>query len=192
MRGFDHSGAPIGRIMQFCEQLRQRPAFGYPIAFALIGLATVVQWLARDQYAGAPFLTIYPAIILSTLIGGLRPGFVAALLAGLSQFGAFIPGHKPLALATYTFDATICVMLIVFINRTLDLLRAHIELEKLARQHQRLLADELHHRIQNLFTVIQAVVRFSLPGDGVIAETEIRQRLTNRLQSMSRTNQAIT
>jgi len=191
-RLFDDPGAPAGRIIQFCKGLRQRPEFGYPAAFSFIGLAIVMQWLARDQYAGAPFLTIYPAIILSTLIGGLGPGFVAAILAGVSQFGVFIPGLRPLALATYTFDATICVMLVVFINRTLDLLLANIEHEKQAKQHQRLLAAELHHRIQNLFTVIQAVVRFSLPGDAMVAEAEIRQRLMNCLQSMSSTNRAIT
>ncbi|HEX4041058.1 MAG TPA: HWE histidine kinase domain-containing protein [Xanthobacteraceae bacterium] len=189
---FDKPSGPAGRIMRFCKELRQRPEFAYPAAFALIGLATVVQWLAREQYAGAPFLTIYPAIIVATLVGGLGPGFVAAILAGLSQFDAFIPGLKPLALATYAFDATICVMLIVFINRTFDLLLANIELEKRAKQHQHVVAAELHHRIQNLFTVIQAVVRFSFPGNGVIAESDIRQRLMARLQSMSNANRVLT
>jgi len=189
---FDKPGGSADRIMRFCKELRQRPESGYSAAFALIGLATTVQWLARDQYAGAPFLVIYPAIIVATLIGGPGPGFVAAILAGLSQFSAFIPGLKPLALATYAFDATICVMLIVFINRTFDLLLANIELEKKAKQHQYVLAAELHHRIQNLFTVIQAVVRFSLPGDGIIGEGEIRQRLMARLQSMSSANQVVT
>jgi two-component sensor histidine kinase len=50
----------------------------------------------------------------------------------------------------------------------------------------------LHHRIQNLFTVIQAIVRFSLPGDGLIQQSVIKQRLMDRLQSMSATNRVIT
>jgi two-component sensor histidine kinase len=50
----------------------------------------------------------------------------------------------------------------------------------------------LHHRIQNLFTVIQAVIRFSLPGEGMVLESAVKQRLMDRLQSMSTTNRAIT
>ena len=83
-------------------------------------------------------------------------------------------------------------MLIDFINRTLDILLINIDREKQAKQHQYLLAKELHHRIQNLFTVIQAVIRFSLPGEGMVRESAVEQRLMDRLQSMSATNRAIT
>ncbi len=162
------------------------------MAFVIVGFAAILQWLAQDQFAGAPFLTIYPAIIVTTLTGGLGAGFLAAVLAGVSQWGFFIPTPHWLALACYVFDATVCVMLIEFINRTFDVLLINIDHEKQAKQHQYLLAKELHHRIQNLFTVIQAVIRFSLPGDGVMQESAIRQRLTDRLQSMAVTNRAIT
>ncbi len=84
-----------------------------------------------------------------------------------------------------------CVLLIVLINRTFDLLLVSINLEKQARQRQRLLAKELHHRIQNLFAVVQAVVRFSLPGNRIIEEPVIKQRLLDRLQSMAQTNRTI-
>jgi two-component sensor histidine kinase len=85
-----------------------------------------------------------------------------------------------------------CVMLVDYINRTVDLLRANIDEEKQAKQHQYLLAKELHHRIQNLFTVMQGVIRFSLPGDGMVREAATRDRLMDRLQSMSAANRAIT
>jgi two-component sensor histidine kinase len=180
------------RILQISKQLRQYPSLGYAMALFTVGLATAIQWLARDLYAGAPFLTIYPAVIMATFIGGLGPGFFAAALSGGSQFGLFIPSFHVLALASYVFDATVCVLLIDFINGTLDILLANIDQEKQARQQQHLLATELHHRIQNLFTVIQAVIRFSLPGDATVKESVVRQRLLDRLQSMSATNRAIT
>ena len=162
------------------------------MAFVAVGLATLIQWLGQDQYGNAPFLTIYPAVILTTLGGGLGAGFLSAVLAGLSQWGLFIPTLRWLAVASYTFDAIVCVLLIVFIDRTLDLLLINIDQEKQAKQHQYLLATELHHRIQNLFTVIQAIIRFSLPGDGLIQQSVIKQRLMDRLQSMSATNRVIT
>jgi two-component sensor histidine kinase len=180
------------RVLEVSKQLRQHQVFGYAMAVIAIGSASLLQWLVQDGYAGAPFLTIYPAVILATLVGGLGPGFLSAVLAGVSQFGLFIPTLHWFALASYAFDATVCVLLIVFINRTVDLLLVNIDREKQAKQHQSLLTTELHHRIQNLFTVIQAVVRFSLPGDGMIKKSVIKERLIDRLQSMSATNRVIT
>jgi two-component sensor histidine kinase len=190
---FNEAGiAAAIRVLQVSKRLRQHQAIGYAAAFVSIALASLLQGTLPNAYGGAPFLTIYPAIILTTLIGGLGPGFLSAVLAGFSQWLWFIPTLHWFAVLTYVFDATIAVLLIVFINRTLDLLVTGIDQEKQAKQHQYLLATELHHRIQNLFTVIQAVIRFSLPGDGVIEKTAIKQRLSERLQAMSATNRAIT
>ncbi len=190
---FNKTGAAAAvHILRAAQELRRHPFFGYTMAFVAIGLATLLQWAARSQYAGSPFLTIYPAIIVVALIGGRGPGFLAAALSGGSQWALFIPTLHWLAVTSYAFDATVCVMLIDYINRTLDLLLEHIEREEQATQHQYLLAKELHHRIQNLFTVLQGVVRFSLPGNDLVHAAAIRERLTDRLQSMSAVNRAIT
>jgi two-component sensor histidine kinase len=182
----------VARVLQISKKLRQHPSIGYASAFVSVGGAAVLQWLAPTQFDGAPFLTIYPAVILTALIGGLGPGFLAAALAGATQWGLFIPILHWVAVASYAIDAVVAVLLIVFINRTLDLLLVDIDLEKQAKQHQYLLATELHHRIQNLLTVIQAVIRFSLPGEGMVQASVVRQRLMDRLQSMSAANRAIT
>jgi two-component sensor histidine kinase len=190
---FNETGAAVAvRVLQAAKELRRHPLFGYSMAFVTIGLATLLQWAVRGQYAGTPYLTIYPAIIIASLIGGRGPGFLAAILAGGSQWILFIPELHWLAVISYALDATICVMLIDYINRTLDLLLANIHREKQAKQHQYILAKELHHRIQNLFTVIQGVVRFSLPGDAMVHAAMVRERLMDRLQSMSAANRAIT
>ncbi len=190
---FNKTGAAAAvRILQTAQKLRQHTTLGYTMAFVTIGLATFVQWVWSDQYAGSPFLTIYPAVILAALVGGRGPGFLAALLAGGSQWGLFIPTLHWLAVASYALDATVCVMLIDYINRTLDLLVEHLDKEKQAKLHQSILTKELHHRIQNLFTVIQGVIRFSLPGNGVVGAAAVRERLMDRLQSMSAANRAIT
>lgn len=186
------SAAVAVSILQATKELRRHPFFGYTMAFVTIGLASLLQWAVRSQYQGAPFLTIYPAIIIAALIGGRGPGFLAAILAGGSQWTLFIPALHWLAVISYAIDATICVMLIDYINRTLDLLLAHIDREKQAKQHQYILAKELHHRIQNLFTVIQGVIRFSLPGGVMVDAAAVRERLMHRLQSMSAANRAIT
>lgn len=100
--------------------IRRRPILAYAMAFLLIGFASLLQWQLQGQYAGAPFLTIYPAIILATLAGGSGPGIVSAILAGASQFGLFIPNFHWVAFSSYVFDAIVCVALIILINRTME------------------------------------------------------------------------
>jgi two-component sensor histidine kinase len=181
-----------GRFLQISKQLREHPLLGYGAAFLTIGIATAVQWLTHDEYSGTAFLTVYPAITLTALIGGIRPGFLSAVLGGISQWSLFIPKFHWLAVASYACDATLGLMIIALVNRTLDGLLANIEQEKQAGQYQCLLAKELHHRIQNVFAVIQAVIHFSLHGEGSIEKSVIKQRLMGRLQSMSAANRSIT
>jgi two-component sensor histidine kinase len=190
---FSHKGASaIIGIVLVLRRLRANPMLGYGAAILAVGIASVLQWLFREQFAGAPFLTIYPAVIVATVVGGLLPGLFAAVLAGASQFGLFIPGLHWVAAGAYAFDATVCVLLIVLINRTLDVLSMNAELEKQAKQHQFVIASELHHRIQNLFAVIQGIIRFSIPAAGSIDAGELRDRLVERLHSMAVANRAIT
>jgi two-component sensor histidine kinase len=116
----------------------------------------------------------------------------SAILAGASQFGLFIPSFHWVAAGSYAFDATVCVLLIVLINGTMDVLWMNAEWEEQAKQHQFVIASELHHRIQNLFMVIQGIIRFSIPATGSIEAAGLRDRLLERLQSMAVANRAIT
>jgi two-component sensor histidine kinase len=55
-----------------------------------------------------------------------------------------------------------------------------------------LLKDELQHRIQNLFAVIQAVIRFSLlSNDARVSAAVIKDRLLDRLQAMVDTSRHV-
>ena len=180
------------RIMLLLRRLRTYPILGYGVAFLAVGFASALQWLFKEQFAGAPFLTIYPAVIVATLVGGLAPGLFSAILAGVSQFGLFIPSLHWVAAGSYAFDATVCVLLIVLINGTMDILWMNAEREKQAKQRQFVIASELHHRIQNLFMVIQGIIQFSIPATGSVEARELRERLLERLQSMAVANRAIT
>jgi len=178
----DSTPSPIHRAARI---FRGHPAIGYIVAFASVGLATAFQWLARDLYDGTPFLLIYPAVVVTTFVGGYRAGLLSALLAGLSQWYLFIPAYNWLGVLSYAIDATLCVLLIEYINRTL-------EKETEAKQHQTLLKNELHHRINNLFAVIQSVIRFSLPNnDAPVSPALFKDRLLVRLQAMLDANQYV-
>jgi two-component sensor histidine kinase len=164
---------------------RRHPAFGYIAAFAFVGIATALQWLGRDLFQGAPFVAAYPAIALAGLLGGYRPGLLAAALAGMAQWYLFIPEFHLLAIVTYGFDVLLGISLIAYINRTL-------EKETQAKEHQALLKDELGHRMHNLFAVIQSVIRFSLPNNNIpVFPRVIEDRLVGRMQAMSDANRYV-
>jgi two-component sensor histidine kinase len=179
------AGAVPASIFRATRLAHAHPTLGFGAAIVLIAAATALQWWGRDFYRGAPFLTIYPAVMTAAFIGGYRPGLLAAALAGLSQWYFFIPGHNVVAIGSYSIDAALCVLLIEYINRSLAK-----EIE--AREHQRLLKDELSHRIQNTLALIQAVIRFSLPErNEPVLPSLIEARLFSRLQAMSDANRYV-
>ncbi len=177
--------AVLSFILRAGRAFGGHPAIGYIAAFASVGLATALQWVARDLYQGTPFLTIYPAIVLTALVGGYRAGLLSALLAGLSQWYLFIPEANSFAIITFVLDAILCVALIEYINRSL-------ETETQAKEHETFLKQEMHHRMHNLFTVIQSVIRFSLPNNNIpVFPSVIEERLFGRLQAMFDANRYV-
>ncbi len=64
---------------------RGHPALGYVVAFASVGAATALQWWAGDFYQDAPFITIYPAVVVTAFVGGYPAGWPACR-NGISSF----------------------------------------------------------------------------------------------------------
>jgi hypothetical protein len=64
---------------------RGHPAIGYLVAFASVGAATALQWWAGRFLSRAPFITIYPAVVITAFVGDYPAGLLSAVLAGLSQ-----------------------------------------------------------------------------------------------------------
>jgi hypothetical protein len=65
--------------------LRARPWFGH--AFGLVGFLLAL-WLRLEigaELIGYPFITFFPVVVLTTFLGGLRPGLLCAGLSGLAS-----------------------------------------------------------------------------------------------------------
>ena len=61
---------------------------------------------------------------------------------------------------------------------------------KKAEDHQRLLIDELNHRVRNMLAIVQGIVRQSLKGDA--ATPEARSALEQRLGALAETHKLLT
>ena len=123
----------MDRIVDILPNLRNNVAFKYTFCVVAFLLALVIR-LMLDSYLppGFPFLTFFPAVILSTLVAGLWPGIVCAVVSGLAALYFFIqPIYSfelnyggTLALAVYCFVVGIDIGLIHVMTQALEQLRA--------------------------------------------------------------------
>ena len=138
---------------------RANPAIGYGIAIAALLISIGLRFALEPHVtAGLPFITFFPAIILTTFLGGLGPGVVVAVAAGLVAWYFFLPpafsfelGEKESAsLVVFWLIAAMDVTLVHLLNRALD--RA----ERLAGERA-LLLDEIQHRVANHLQFLAAL-----------------------------------
>lgn len=97
-------------VLEWTVRARRSPVAAFGIAVLLVAVAALIRWLLTDyMYERAPFITFYSAIILATLLGGLWPGILAALLCSLIAAFAFF--HPT---GTFAFDSEAMASMLVF------------------------------------------------------------------------------
>jgi PAS domain S-box-containing protein len=79
---------PVGKLLL---RAQRHPLTAYGSAILLVGSASLIGWAIGDSIFGVPFITFPPAIVLATLIGGLRPGVLAVALSALAAWSFFLP-----------------------------------------------------------------------------------------------------
>ncbi len=153
---------------------RANPAIGYGIAIAALLISIGLRYALEPHVtAGLPFITFFPAIILTTFLGGLGPGTAVAVVAGLVAWYFFLPpafsfelGEKESAsLVVFWLIAAMDVTLVHLLNRALD--RA----ERLAGERAVLL-DEIQHRVANHLQFLAALFQLQQrdAGDPLVRE----------------------
>ncbi|NNH63034.1 ATP-binding protein [Rhizobium laguerreae] len=111
-------------LLSATDWLRHRPGYTYPLAIAFVGMTFLLRLAASDTLSGFPFLSVLPAILLASFIGGAGPGLVAALVAGFIVQQFFVEPHNAfwpvsagqwVGLSTYFVNAAIIVGLMEMI-----------------------------------------------------------------------------
>jgi PAS domain S-box-containing protein len=99
------------RNFKLVRSLRNNVAVAFGVPIVTVALACLARLALGDTVMqGVPFITLYPAIIISTFIGGLGPGILSVGLAALAAWSIFLPPEWSLAL-----DARTASTLIVFV-----------------------------------------------------------------------------
>lgn len=139
-------------------------AYGFALASSL--LALFVRW-GIDAYlpAGFPFLTFFPAVILTAFLFGIGPGILAGVLSGLAALYWFVPPAgfaiaypTAVAMAFYVLIITVDIALVHWMQRA----TAHLALERrrvatLAETRQTLF-QELQHRVGNNLQMVASLI----------------------------------
>jgi K+-sensing histidine kinase KdpD len=88
---------------------RKKLAYRVVFALSLLAIAAIFRFKFIPQESGGPFVTFYPAIILSFYLCGAVPGSLVAVLSGIIGAYYFIPPYNQ-----FTFDLEIHASLIFF------------------------------------------------------------------------------
>jgi two-component sensor histidine kinase len=157
--------------------LRPGTVGAYGLAFLCAGVATALR-IAIDQYViGVPFITFFPAVIITTLISGFRAGLLCVVLSAVAASFLLLPPRWSLwvespadvaDLILFILEALFYVILITGLRLTIERYRElsrdleqRVEERTVAlRESQERLGSvvaELQHRTRNLISVVGAV-----------------------------------
>ncbi len=158
-----------------------------PLAWAIAAALTVTALLVRIAAApvlppGYPFLTFFPAVIVTSVLFGARLGGVQAAACGLIAWYFFIPPVRSLALSSgsgvamafYGFVVVTDVVLIHWMQGAIHQLAREREVSRALAETRELLFRELQHRVSNNLQVAAALLSMQRTR---VADTEARAAL---------------
>lgn len=184
-----------GRLLEQLPLARAHRWQGYAAALLLSFIALVARWALADAFPpGFPFLTFFPAVVLSGFLFGRGPGILSALLCGLLAWYFFIPpGHgfslergAMVAMGFYVGVVTVDLLLIDWMQRGAARLRLERERSEMLAQRSQLLFSELQHRVSNNLQMVGAVLTLQQRS---VTDPTARQALTDagaKLQTIGR------
>lgn len=138
------------------------------VAAIAFGLAFVLRLVLDDVLPpGFPFLTFFPAVILTTFVGGLGPGVAVVVASTLTSWFFFIPpfggfgldGPATLALGFFVVIAAVDVAIIHLMFQWLQELDKERKVSRELATSRDLMFQEMQHRISNNISVVSALLR---------------------------------
>ncbi len=148
-------------------RLRKSVGLGLVFAVAAFVAALVVRMAIGDRLPpGYPYLTFFPAVIITTVLAGLWPGIVTAVLSGLAAWYFFIEplnsfevtSSTALALGFYIVVVAVDITVIHIMNVALERLAEERNRSAALTQQAQVMFSELQHRVSNNLQLVSALM----------------------------------
>lgn len=151
------------------RQAKLATAKPYALAVLLVAVAIVLRWglgflTLFPKLDLQAFTTLYPAVLISALVGGAGPGIFAALLGGAISWWLFLAPYGSLSMLS-TGDA---INLLTYLIASGAIVWATDHYRRLTERLsdeerlRRLAVEELAHRLKNKVASIQSIINFRL------------------------------
>ncbi|HEY8579545.1 MAG TPA: histidine kinase dimerization/phosphoacceptor domain -containing protein [Beijerinckiaceae bacterium] len=154
-------------FFEVTRHVRSSPLFRWGAAAVLFAAAVAVRFAVDGALPpGFPFLTFFPAVIVTAYVAGSAPGAAVAVASALAAWYWFIPPIgalqlDPATLVALTFFAVVArldILLIHLASVAYDRLRSEqARTAQLYEQH-RTLFQELQHRVANNMAFIAGLL----------------------------------
>ncbi|CAO3438051.1 sensor histidine kinase [Azospirillum endophyticum] len=196
------SDRPVWHWIARFSLLRRGPVSRYGMAVLAAAVALLLR-LAVDgaMQSGFPFLTFFPAVILTAFMAGRGPGVVAGALSGVAAWYYFIPPYESfaldrsvaLALGFYAVVVAVDVALIHGMQTTLARLQEERGRTASLLEAQTTMFHELQHRVANNMQFVSALLDLQRRSverspEGAMAALEEAGR---RLHTMARVHRRL-
>jgi two-component sensor histidine kinase len=148
-----------------------------------------------DPFIKIPYVTLFPAIVICSLVGGRAAGIVAAIIGGLAAWYLWLPPRRTFALeyptgqltvVLYAATSTILLLLMRGLNETFKALEAERDLSAE-------LFRELQHRTANNLQRVAALLqqnRRAVERDPAVA-LDVIVTAQRRFEIMSKINRRL-
>ena len=147
-------------------------------------------WLDDRLPMGFPYLTFFPAVIVTTFVAGLAPGLLVGLLGGIASWYFFIApfnsfdltGAALLALGFYVVIVLVDILLIHGMHVAVESLRKEQQRSQSHAEQRDTLFKEMQHRVSNNLSVVGSLLnaqRRALPeGEAATALSQAAARIS--------------
>jgi two-component sensor histidine kinase len=157
-----------GAALAISDHVHSKPVLSYALALLIFGAAVLLR-IALDYVLPErlPFVTFFPAVVLSAYWCGLGPGVLVLVLSGAvgALWGSPLNGPftRLLSFGLFLIVTGLPVALIQSLLGALARLRQHEEQTELINR-------ELKHRIKNLFVITNAICLQTIRSGGPVEE----------------------
>jgi two-component sensor histidine kinase len=154
-------------ILTTLERWLHARNWGYGFAIAAFAVAFAVRYGLGDWLPpGLPFITFYPAVLLTGFFTGLGPAVLVAVLSVFAAWYFFLPPFQSfdiasvdvVALVVFALSSALIIFLIHTLNVAVQRLRNEREKAKALAEQREALFAELQHRISNNLQIVAALL----------------------------------